>query len=81
MKSAAIFTSTISFEILNWLKSYAHQKKMTQRKVLEEALNAYRHEMKRKNMAASFKKAAKDREIIDLAEEGLGDYLDQLKSF
>lgn len=81
MKYTVPFTTTISIEIMHWLKKFAEEKNTSQKAIIEEALKKYREEVKKKQLADSFKKAALDAEIKNMEEEGLDDYLHQLKSF
>lgn len=78
MKSTITFTTNMSGNLMQWLEGYISKKKTTKRAVIEEALKALQKEEKQKELAKSFKRAAKDTEILQMAEEGLGDYLAQL---
>lgn len=79
MKTAIPYTSTLSATLMRWLEEYASQRKTTKRSVIEEALERYRRDTKRKRMEASFKRAAKDPEMRELAEWGMEDFNDMLK--
>lgn len=78
MKTTAVFTSTISPKIMNWLNAHSKEKKVTKREVIERAIVFYRQNMIKAEMAASFKKASMDHEILEMAEEGMEDYKAQL---
>ena len=78
MKSTITFTTNMSGSLMQWLESYISKKKTTKRAVIEEALKALQKEEKRKELAESFKRAANDPEIMQMAEEDLADYLEQL---
>lgn len=80
MKSTITFTSTLSIEMARWLKRYSQKEHSTQRAIIEEALKKYRAEVKRKELAESFKRASQDKDMNKMAEEGLDDYIHQLKS-
>lgn len=71
------FTSTISPQLLNWVDSEAKKQKRTRRHLLEEALIAF----KRTKMREGFARAAKDRDIIEMAEWGIDDYAQALSRF
>lgn len=75
------FTSTFSSNLMSWLTSYAKETKKTKRTVLEEALMRYKDEIKRKKMEESFKRAAKDPEMLEMAEEDMAEYWKQLKKY
>ena len=78
MKSAIVFTSTLSPQLMNWLNDYSQKIKTTKKAVIEEALRLFQKEMKKRQMAESFKKASQDLEIRQMTEEGMDDYLNQL---
>jgi 5'-deoxynucleotidase YfbR-like HD superfamily hydrolase len=77
--NSAVFTSTLSPALLDWLRGYSKEKGKTKRAILEEALVRYRRQEEKKAFAKSFKRAAKDPEMLIMAEEGLADYLEQIK--
>lgn len=78
MKSTITFTTNMSGNLMQWLESYISKKKTTKRAVIEEALRVLQKDEKQKELAESFKRAANDPEMLQMAEEGLGDYLEQL---
>jgi hypothetical protein len=71
------FTSTISPQILDWLDTQAKRQKRTRRDILEEALISF----KRISMREGFERAAKDKDIIEMAEWGIDDYAQTLSRF
>ncbi|MCC7431974.1 hypothetical protein IT412_00450 [Candidatus Peregrinibacteria bacterium] len=81
MKKTAVFTTTISVQLLEWLKNESKSEKITMRAVLEKAIKNYMIEAKRHKYVESFKKAALDNEILELAEMGMGDYYENLKPY
>lgn len=80
MKNTAIITTTLSPKLVLWLTVYAKKRNTTKRTILEEALEKYRQETRRKEMVTSFQKVAKDADIKTLSEAGLGDYMNTLNS-
>lgn len=78
MKHSIIYTSTLSPKLMSWLKDYSKQMKVTKKAIIEFALSKYMEESKRKELTDSFKRAAQDTEIIEMADEGLDDYCEQL---
>ena len=46
---------------------------------IKKALNDFRKVTRQREYAASFKRASLDPEMKSMAEEGLGDYLEQLR--
>ena len=73
MKTAT-FTSTISPQLLNWMKEYSQKTNQTRRTILENALTQYKEEEIRQKMRADFKRASADKETVDLSEWGMDDY-------
>lgn len=78
MSSTIVFTSTLSANLMDWVREYSKENSITKRKVLEDALFKLKQESKQKKMEKSFKKAALDIEIYEMAEEGLEDYNENL---
>ena len=68
------FTSTISPTLLEWVDSVAKREKRTRRHVLEQALVAF----KRTRMREGFARAAKDADIVEMAEWGMDEYSEML---
>lgn len=64
------FTSTISPALIHWLDAEAKKAKRTRRDMLEEALIAF----KRIKMREGFLRAAKDADIVEMAEWGMDEY-------
>ena len=77
MKSV-IFTNNISSDLMQWMKKYSASRRLTRRAVLEKALTEFRKSARRKEYEDSFKKASSDSDIKKMAEDGLGDYFQQL---
>ena len=77
MKSVT-FTNNMSSDLIQWMKKYSASQKLTRRAVLERALTEFRKSVRRKEYASSFKKASLDKDIKNMAEDGMGDYLQQL---
>ncbi len=81
MKKTAVFTTTISAQLLEWLKDESKSEKITMRAVLEKAIKNYMIEAKRQKYIESFKRAALDPEMLELAEMGMDDYYENLKPY
>jgi hypothetical protein len=79
--TAITYTSTLSKDLMFWLNSFVRKEKVTKKDVIELALRKYKDEVKRQKLSASFKRAAKDKEMIYLTEAGLGDFVEQLKRY
>lgn len=81
MSFSQIITTGLSTDLVEWLNHYSKVKKRTKRSILEEALRQYRFEAKRREFQKGFAKAAKDSDIMEWAEMGLEDYINQLNAF
>lgn len=81
MKATTMFTTTITPHVLSWLTDQAKKMNITKRALLEQAINYYKIEIERKELAKGFRKATNDPDIKIIAEEGLTDYNKILKSF
>ena len=79
MKSIT-FTNNLSSELMEWMKNYSASQQLTRRAVLEKALTEFRKSVRRKEYTDSFKKASLDKEIKNMAEDGMGDYFLQLSN-
>ena len=77
MKSTT-FTNNMSTDLMHWMEKYSAREKLTRRAVLEKALTEFRRSVRRKEYEESFKRASLDPEMKSMAEDGLGDYLQQL---
>lgn len=75
----AIFTSTLPDELLKQLHEKAKQLKMPKNKLIENALSIYLNQLKRVEYIKSYQKMDANLDEIDLAEEGMYDYLKQLE--
>jgi hypothetical protein len=69
------YTSTLPAEMLEMLDAYAVKFKVPKNRIIENSLKAYFERLKRAEYIRSFKKAAGDPDVVDMAEEGLEDYL------
>jgi len=75
------FTSSLPNELLEMLNQVASQQKVPKNKVIEESLKMYFEELERQEYITSFKKLKEDRELNQIAEEGMEDYANQLKPY
>jgi predicted transcriptional regulator len=75
----ATFTSTLPDELLQRLAEYAKKLSLPKNKLIEHSLNLYLDHLKRAEYVTSFKKAAQDEDILQVAEEAMGDYLKQVE--
>lgn len=74
------FTSTLPEELLGKLNEMAVKLSMPKNKLIERALSIYLDQLNRAEYVKSFKSATDDANILDIAEEGMEDYLKQINS-
>lgn len=72
------FTSSLPDELLARLNEMAKNLAMPKNKIIEIALNIYLDQLNRAEYVKSYKEAADDVNILDLAEEGMEEYFKQL---
>jgi predicted transcriptional regulator len=73
------FTSTLPDELLKNLNEMAGKLAIPKNKIIEKALQIYLDQLTRAEYVKSYKLAADDENIIEIAEEGMVDYLNQLE--
>ncbi len=73
------FTSTLPDELLLKLNEMAKKLKLPKNKILEKALTIYLDQLNRAEYLKSYKRAASDSDVLELAEEGMEDYFKQLE--
>ncbi len=73
------FTSTLPDELLQKLNDMAIKLSIPKNRIIEKALQIYLDQLNRAEYVKSFKQAAEDVNIIEMAEEGMEDYLTQLE--
>lgn len=72
------FTSSLPDELIAKLNEMAKNLSMPKNKIIENALKIYLDQINRAEYVKSYKAAANDANIIDMAEEGMEDYFKQL---
>ncbi len=73
------FTSTLPDELLQKLNEMASKLSMPKNKIIEKALRIYLDQLTRAEYIKSYRQAGQDTEIMQIAEEGMEDYLKQLE--
>jgi predicted transcriptional regulator len=74
----SVFTSTLPDELLQKLNEMAAKMAMPKNKIIEKALRIYLDQLTRAEYITSYRQAGQDTEIMQIAEEGMEDYLKQL---
>ena len=75
----ATYTSTLPDKILQQLSARAKKLSIPKNKIIELALSIYLDQLNKAEYVKSYKRAAKDDDILSIAEEGMEDYFNQLE--
>ena len=75
----ATFTSTLPDKLLELLSQKAKELSLPKNKLMEAALTLYLEHLEKAAYIKSYKAAAEDKDILIMAEEGMEDYLNQLR--
>lgn len=73
------FTSSLPDDLLQLLSEHAGKLAVPKNALIEKALRIYLDQLTRAEYIQSYKRAAKDDEIMQIAEEGMRDYFRQLE--
>lgn len=72
------FTSTLPDSLLQLLDKKAKELALPKNKIIEKALSIYLEHLNKADYIKSFKKMAKDENVLTIAEEGMEEYLTQI---
>lgn len=72
------FTSTLPEDVFKRLNETSGKLAVPKNKIIVKALRIYLDHLTRAEYAKSYKQAAEDSDILEIAEEGMEDYLKQL---
>ncbi|MFC3415779.1 CopG family transcriptional regulator [Algoriphagus hitonicola] len=75
----ATFTSSLPDDLLEKVSSEASKLSIPKNKLIEKALRAYLDYLKRLEYAKSYRMASKDPEVLEMAEEDMGEYFKQIE--
>lgn len=75
----AEFSSTLPDDLLKLLSDKAEALSVPKNELLEKALRLYLQYLDKAEYVKSYQRAAKDADVISIAEEGLIDYLKNLE--
>ena len=73
------FTSTLPDDLIKKLNEMATKLAIPKNRIIEKALQIYLDQLNRAEYVKSYKLAASDADIMDMAEEGMEEYLSQLE--
>lgn len=74
----ATFTSALPDKLLVQLAEQAKRLAIPKNKLIEKALEVYLDQLKRAEYIRSYKQMADDKDLMQIAEEGMVEYLTQL---
>ena len=73
------FTSSLPEDLLDRLDKTARKLSVPKNRLIEKALRIYLDQISRAEYIKSFKEAGEDANVMNMAEEGMEDYLKQLE--
>lgn len=73
------FTSTLPDDLMAQLTQKSKELKLPKNKLIEKALRVYLDQLHKAAYIKSYKKLAEDTDIMLMAEEGMADYLSDVK--
>jgi hypothetical protein len=77
----ATFTSTLPTYLLELLEKKATELKMPKNKIIEKALEIYLTQLNKAAYIGSYQQMAEDTDLLSIAEEGMTEYLNDIKNF
>lgn len=75
----ATFTSSLPDNLLKQLSEKAERLSVPKNKLIETAIRLYLEHLEKAEYIKSYKKAAADKDVMQIAEEGMAEYLNQIK--
>jgi hypothetical protein len=75
----ATFTSSLPDWLLNMLDEKSRELSLPKNKIIEKALSIYLEQLNRAAYMKSYKQLAEDLDTLQIAEEGMAEYLSQIK--
>ncbi|MDZ4845392.1 MAG: ribbon-helix-helix domain-containing protein [Chitinophagales bacterium] len=79
MAKEVVYTSKLPRQLMERLDKVSGKLKVTKKSLIEKAISKLLEDLERAEYVKSFKRIAKDKEMKELAEMGLEDYLKHLK--
>lgn len=74
-----VYTNTLPPDVMKWITETSKRLKTSKKQIILNALENYRDQMTKNELATSFQRASRDPEMDKMAEEGLADFHEQLK--
>ena len=76
----ATFTSSLPEDLLNELNEKAQNLSIAKNKIIEKALRIYLDQLNKAEYIKSYKAAGQDDDIMNIAEEGMAEYIQQIEA-
>ena len=73
------FTSSLPDDLLQQLDQISKSLQLPKNRLIEKALRVYLDQLNKAEYIKSYRKLAEDRDVLQIAEEGIEDYLSQLE--
>ena len=73
------FTSSLPDDLLQQLDQISKSLQLPKNRLIEKALRVYLDQLNKAEYIKSYRKLAEDRDVFQIAEEGMEDYLSQLE--
>lgn len=73
------FTSSLPDDLLQQLERMSKLLKLPKNRLIETALRIYLDQLNKAEYIKSYKQLAKDADVLQIAEEGMSDYLSNLE--
>jgi hypothetical protein len=74
----ATFTSSLPNELLDQLNDKAQALNLPKNKLIQKALEIYLDQLNRAEYVKSFQKASSDKDVMQIAEEGMAEYITKI---
>ncbi len=78
MSNTVSYTSTLPEDVMKQLNEYAEKLGLPKNKLIERSLRLYLDKLKQMEYVRSFQRAGMDKDLVEMAEESLQDYLNTL---
>ncbi|MCH7412823.1 ribbon-helix-helix domain-containing protein [Belliella sp. R4-6] len=75
----ATFTSSLPNDLLEMLDEHAKKLEIPKNKLIEKALRLYLEHLKRAAYVNSYSQTKEDKDMVNLAEEGMAEYFKQIE--
>lgn len=74
------FTSSLPDDVLQQLEKMSKKLKLPKNRLIEAALRIYLDQLNKAEYIKSYQQLAEDHDVLQMAEEGMAEYLSQLEN-